>query len=172
MSHTPHDPHLSAPGSGRSRAATTWLAIAAATTVAAVVVNVIIRSVADAADASLVVTSGDSSDEISAGVVIFATVVPLVAGFVVTALLALRWPGVIRVAQVVGGVLAVLSMASPLAADTDGGTSAALAVMHVTTGAAFVLGLEVVRRRLVAARSAAGVRAGTGEAADGSPQPA
>lgn len=47
------------------------------------------------------------------------------------------------------------SAAGPLTADTDGGTAAALAVMHAVVAAAYVLGLEVARRRLLAARVAA-----------------
>jgi hypothetical protein len=38
-------------------------------------------------------------------------------------------------------------VAGPFAADTDGGTAAALAVMHLVVGAAYVAGTEAARAR-------------------------
>ncbi|WP_399552474.1 DUF6069 family protein [Streptomyces sp. YIM 98790] len=43
------------------------------------------------------------------------------------------------------------SVAGPLSADTDGGTSLALALMHLVAAAAAVAALEAVRRRRAAA---------------------
>jgi hypothetical protein len=48
---------------------------------------------------------------------------------------------------VVGGLLALLSVAGPTLAATDSGTRLALALMHLVVGAAAVLALEAIRRR-------------------------
>jgi len=138
----------------RSTAGSTWLRAGAVAVAASAVGNLAVLGVAELGDASLVVTDSGTAHDIAAGGVVGASVVPVVVGIALVALIALRWIGVVRLAQVVGGAFALLSVGGPLAADTDGGTSVALAVMHVVTGAAFVAGLELARRRLVAARSA------------------
>jgi len=136
----------------RQGAARAWLqagVLAAALSVAA---NLVVLAAARAADASMVVVDGGTSAEITAASVATSSAVPVIVGLVVVALLALRWSATVRLAQVVGGAFALLSVAGPLAADTDGGTAAALAIMHVVVGGAFVLALEVARRQAVAPR--------------------
>jgi hypothetical protein len=53
----------------------------------------------------------------------------------------------LRTGQVVGGLLALLSVAGPMMAVTDSGTRIALALMHVVVGVAAVAALEAIRRR-------------------------
>jgi hypothetical protein len=139
----------------RTNAGSTWLRAGAIAAAASVVGNLAVLGVADLADASLVVTDGGTTHEITAGGVVGASLVPVVAGVVIAALIAVRWVGVVRLAQVVGGAFALLSVGGPLAADTDGGTSIALAVMHVVTGAAFVR--HRPRRRAVGGGACGGV---------------
>ena len=136
----------------RTPTGSTWLRAGALAATASVVGNLVVLGVADVGDASLAVTDGGTVHDIAAGGVVAASLVPVVAAVALVAVAALRWFGVVRLAQVAGGTFALLSVAGPLAADTDTGTSIALAAMHVVSGAAFVIGLEVARRRIVAAR--------------------
>lgn len=136
----------------RTPTGSTWLRAGALAATASVVGNLVVLGVADVGDASLAVTDGGTVHDIAAGGVVVASLVPVAAAVALVAVAALRWFGVVRLAQVVGGTFALLSVAGPLAADTDTGTSIALAAMHVVSGAAFVIGLEVARRRIVAAR--------------------
>ncbi|HEY3140875.1 MAG TPA: DUF6069 family protein [Acidimicrobiales bacterium] len=130
-----------------------WQAVAVGTA-AAVLGNLLVFLIARAADASFVLVEGGEPWEITAGIVAAVTVQFLVIGYVLTALLALRWAGVLRVAQYVGGVFAVISVWAPLAADTDGGTKLALSVTHLVAGLAFVLSLEAARCRRTARAAA------------------
>ena len=139
---------------GKQRRGLSWWQASAAGAVAAAVGNLVIFLIGLAADASFVVMDRGDLHEVTVGGVIVATVPPLVVGIVLAALLARWWPGVLRLAQVVGGTLALLTVAGPLMADTDGGTRLALALMHVVLGVAVVLSLEALRRRVKASREA------------------
>ena len=139
---------------GKQRQGLSWWQASAAGAVAAAVGNLVIFLIGLAADASFVVMDRGDLHEVTVGGVIVATVPPLVVGIVLAALLARWWPGVLRLAQVVGGTLALLTVAGPLMADTDGGTRLALALMHVVLGVAVVLSLEALRRRVKASREA------------------
>lgn len=144
--------------SGRARLRTTqrhglsWWQASAAGAVAATVVNLVILYLGRAAGASFVVVDGANLHEVATTGVIIATVPPLVVGTVLAALLAQWRLWVIRLAQVVGAGLALLTVAGPLMADTDGGTRLALALMHVVLAVAVVLSLAAVRRRIKTSR--------------------
>ncbi|NXY94748.1 hypothetical protein HYE82_10155 [Streptomyces sp. BR123] len=112
----------------------------------AAVVNLIVLVVAKLAGASLVVVDGGEGHPITVGGVIGASVVPLVAGTGAALLMALWKPVFLRIAQYVGGGLALLSVAGPLSSDADGGTVAALALMHITLGVAVVTTLRLHHR--------------------------
>ena len=131
-----------------------WWQASALAIAAAVVVNLIVYVVAKAADVSFVVIDKGEPWEVTAGIVTMVTVQALVLGFVVTGLLSLRWPGVIRVGQYVAVLLTAASMVGPITADTDGGTKVALAVTHVVVGVACVLALEAARLRRTAPTAA------------------
>jgi hypothetical protein len=73
----------------------------------------------------------------------------MVAGMALAVVVA-RWRfWFLRLAQVVGGGLALLSVAGPMLAVTDPGTRLGLGLMHVVVGVATVVGLEAIRRRTV-----------------------
>ena len=128
----------------------TWWQATAAGVAAAVAVNLLILLVARTADASLVLRDGDTLHDITVGGVIVSSVGPLTAGLLLASLLALVWPGFLRLAQVVGGGLGLLTTVGPLTSDADGGTRLALTLMHVVAGVAAVLALEAIRRRRAA----------------------
>lgn len=129
-----------------------WQAIGGAAA-AATVVNLLILLIGRVGGASFEVVDGANLHLVTAGGVITSSVGPLVAGTVLATLLGLWWPGFIRLAQVVGGGLALLTVAGPLMTDTDTGTRLALAAMHVVVGVAVVLSLEVIWRRTQARRA-------------------
>ncbi|UQX04624.1 DUF6069 family protein [Streptomyces sp. RerS4] len=130
----------------RSSGLTWWKALATGA-VGAVVVNLIVLAAAKLAGASLLVVDGGEEHPIGVGGVIGASVVPLVIGTGAALLLALWKPVFLRIGQYVGGGLALLSVAGPLSSDSDGGTVAALSLMHITLGVAVVLTLQLSRRR-------------------------
>ncbi|MGP3683377.1 DUF6069 family protein [Streptomyces sp. IBSNAI002] len=114
--------------------------------VGAVVVNLIVLAVAKLAGASLIVVDSGQEHPITVGGVISASVIPLVVGMGAALLLAQWKPVFLRIAQYVGGGLALLSVAGPLSSSADGGTVAALALMHLTLGVAVVAALQLHRR--------------------------
>lgn len=124
-----------------------WQAIIAGA-VAAATANLAVLAVARLADATLVLREAGGADHpITAAGVIVSSVLPMTAGILLATLLARWWPGVLRLAQVVGGGLGLLTVAGPVTSDTDGATRAALAVMHVVVAVVVVAALEAIRRR-------------------------
>jgi hypothetical protein len=124
-----------------------WVAIPVGA-LAATGINLLILLVANLADAGLVLDpDGNAPHPITAGDVVSSSIGPLVVGTLLATLLSRWWPGVLRVAQVVAGALAVLTVAGPLSSDADGGTALALTLMHLVAGTAAVLTLEAIRRR-------------------------
>ncbi|MFE3458703.1 DUF6069 family protein [Nocardiopsis aegyptia] len=88
---------------------------------------------------------------VEAGGVAFMSAVPFAVGAGAAVLLSLAWKGFVRVGQITGTVLAAASTVMPLFAQTDAGTIAVLALMHVTLAPAVWFGLGAVRRRALAA---------------------
>lgn len=128
------------------RSGLTWWKALATGVGGAVVVNLIVLAVAKLAGAPLVIVDGGTEHPITVGGVISASVVPLVLGTGAAFLLALWKPVFLRIAQFVGGGLALLSTAGPLSSGADGGTVAALSLMHITLGVAVVATLQLHRR--------------------------
>lgn len=134
--------------SRRDRFALPWWQAAAAGAVLATAINLVLLLAARAADASLVLREPGAADHpITAGGVIFSSVVPMTGGILLAALLARWWQGVLRLAQLVGGALALLTAAGPLTSGTDGVTRTTLITMHLVVGVTVVLALEAIRRR-------------------------
>ncbi|AQT70806.1 MULTISPECIES: DUF6069 family protein [Streptomyces] len=123
-----------------------WWKVLAAGAVGAAVVNLIVFAVAGLAGASLVVVDAGEEHPITVGGVIGSSVVPLLVGLGSALLLALWKPVFLRIAQYAGSGLALLSVAGPLSADADGGTVAALSLMHLTLGVAVFATLHLHRR--------------------------
>jgi hypothetical protein len=139
-----------------------WWQAALLAAAAAVVVDLAILALGTAADATFVIDDNGKPHEVVAGDVVFSSAVPLLVAIAVVAAIARWWAPVVRVAQVVGGGLALFSALGPLSADTDGGTALALALMHVVVGVALVAGLEAIRRgRSDAAAAAPSFEVGT-----------
>ncbi|MEJ8640485.1 DUF6069 family protein [Streptomyces sp. MS1.HAVA.3] len=128
------------------RSGFTWWKALVTGAVGAAVVNLIVLAVAKLAGASLIVVDAGQEHPITVGGVIGASVVPLVVGTGAALLMALWKPVFLRIAQYVGGGLALLSVAGPLSSGSDGGTVAALSLMHITLGVAVVITLTLHRR--------------------------
>src|SRR5918998_6600307 len=94
----------------RFRQLSGWQAITAGA-VAAAVINLVIFFIGGATGASFAFLDRGTLHEIGAWGVITATVPPLVVGTGLAALLAHWWPWAIRLAQFIGGGLALLSVA-------------------------------------------------------------
>jgi hypothetical protein len=156
-SNTATDPSLRRATAGP--AGLSWWRALAAGAVAATVVNLLILLIARAAGAAMVVPDGGTDHAITVGGVILSSAGPMTGGVLLACLLALLWPGFLRLAQVVGGGLGLLSVVGPVIADTDGGTKTALAAMHLVVSVVVVAVLEAIRRhRAVAVGSSPGGR--------------
>ncbi|MGH9118990.1 MAG: DUF6069 family protein [Acidimicrobiales bacterium] len=118
------------------------------TALAAVAVNLVILGIGAAADVDFDVPQfrSDTTMAVNPLAVILSTLVALAAGWALVAS-ARRWgrPS-LRAVQVIGAVVAVVSLALPLGVDADASTRLVLAAMHLATGAIFVAGVESVRR--------------------------
>jgi hypothetical protein len=119
------------------------------TVVAALLVNLVIFAIGVAAAGSSELTTSDKTQSVTAATVAGMTVVPLLLGMTLAALLSSRWPLVLRIAEVVGPALAVLTIAGTLAAHFDGTGTATLSSMHIVIALLIIAGLESVRRRAV-----------------------
>lgn len=126
--------------------------VIAVTVLAAAAVNVLIWAIGALAGGSFEFTESGTIQSAAPGGVIFLTAVPLTVGMTVAAVLALRLPGVIRLAQVVGSAAALSTIGMTLAADFDGVSTLALALTHVAIVPFLVVGLEAIRRRPVVGR--------------------
>ncbi|MFI5502854.1 DUF6069 family protein [Nocardia asteroides] len=113
---------------------------------AAVVANLIIWLIGAAAGGSFLVTEGTTVTDVAPGGVVIASAVPLLIGLTAAVLLSYLWTGVLRVAEVVGSVLAVATIGLTVAAEFDTATTIALSVMHVALVPVIVVALEGVRR--------------------------
>ena len=126
--------------------------------VTATVINLAIWGVAALGGAALALLDDGGNYPIELGSVVFSSAVPMVLGIVLAAVIAHWWTGVIRVAQVVGALLAVGTLWSVFAYSIDAGTTVALTAMHLVSGAVVVLALEGLRRRVLDGRRAHGAR--------------
>ncbi|WP_336086411.1 DUF6069 family protein [Nocardia sp. SSK8] len=114
--------------------------------VAAVVLNLIVWGIGAAAGGSFLVTDGDTVTDVAPGGVVIMSAVPLLIGLTAAVLVSHLWTGVLRVAEVVGSVLSVATIALTVAADFDTASTVALSVMHVVLVPVIVVALEGVRR--------------------------
>ncbi|QNG21423.1 hypothetical protein G4H71_17220 [Rhodococcus triatomae] len=116
--------------------------------VGATVVNLVVWALGHLVGASFEIQDGGAVHTVDAMGVASSSAVPMAVGIGLAALLSLwkAWP--LRVAQAVGAVFALATIAGSVSADTDGATMAALSVMHVVV-ALFVVGtLELLHRRV------------------------
>ncbi|MEU0539891.1 DUF6069 family protein [Nocardia sp. NPDC005978] len=115
----------------------------------AVVANMIVWLLGMAAGGSFETTTDGKVQSVAPGGILMLTVVPLLIGLTAAALLSYKWPGILRVAAVIGSVLAVGTIALTVAADFDTASTVALAVTHLTLVPALVFATEAMRRKLI-----------------------
>ncbi|WP_052664785.1 DUF6069 family protein [Nitriliruptor alkaliphilus] len=128
-----------------ARPVRTWATTIALGAAASATASLIVLAIGRAAGASFTYIDGGTASAVTAGGVLFMASVPLVVGTVLAAALTARWDWMVRLAQAVAGLAAIVTV--PFTLDTDGGTIAALGAMHVIVGLAAVLVLEVGHRR-------------------------
>lgn len=122
-----------------------WQAIAAGVIVS-VVANLVVYFVGTVAGASFLLIDDGSPQQIGAVDVVISAAAPLAIGTALAVLVSRWWQSVLRVAQVVAAVLALLTIAGPAMTDADTATIVSLGLMHVLAGTAAVAVLEVLRR--------------------------
>ncbi|MBA0124430.1 hypothetical protein H0B56_02615 [Haloechinothrix sp. YIM 98757] len=122
-----------------------WQAIAVGVVLSGLV-NLALYLIGQLAGATFLVAGESGSDEVTAGMILLFSTVPLAVGTALAVLLASWWTWVLRTAQVIGAALALATIAGIFAAEAGTGTAIALTVMHVVVAVAVVLPLEVVRR--------------------------
>lgn len=111
---------------------------------AAVLINLVVWLIGAAAGGTFEVDGGS----VAPGGVIIMSAVPLLIGLTVAALLSYRWVGVLRLAEVVGSVLAIATIGLTVAADFDSATTISLSIMHLVLAPVIVVALEGLRSRL------------------------
>lgn len=135
----------------RSRSATTSRVSQRALTVAAAVVAAVVVwlvAVPIAGLDLLVRPEGSTTQQVGIGSVVVVSLLAALLGWALLALLERLLPARASTAwTVVAGVMLALSLAGPLTGGTTPAVTVTLALMHVTVGAALIIGL---RRRTVA----------------------
>lgn len=124
----------------------TWWQVIGIGAAASAVVNLVVLAIGGAFGATYDYVNAGEPGQVTVIGVIVSSVVPLVIGTGLAAVIGRRWHTVLRIAQVVGAALAVLSVAGPLSLGTDTVTQGALTVMHLVLGVAVVAVLEAIRR--------------------------
>lgn len=133
--------------------------------------NLAVFAIARAAGTSFRVhfAAHQAATSVAAGHVLGASLSALAISTAVTALWLRRLNHGLAAAQMIGVVIALLSLAIPLGVHADPGTKAALAVMHLIAGTAFVVAIgrarAVPRGRLAKSQTEQPGRAAYDEAA-------
>ena len=122
--------------------------IVVAAVAAAIVINLAIYAIGRASGGEFLFTASSETAEVDALTVAGFTAVPLSVGMALAALLSLKWPWIIRVALVVGPVLALVTIAiMTIPADFDLASTIALALCHVALVPVMIVGLLAMSRR-------------------------
>jgi hypothetical protein len=121
----------------------------------ALVVNLALWLVGRAVGGSFELTDAGTTMSVAPGGVVTLTLAPIVVGMGIAALISLRLPIVLRIAQVVGVIAPLGTIAMTLAADFDTVSTVALSLMHVVIAVVVPIGLEAMRRGATATRGAA-----------------
>lgn len=146
---TPRTPTTSPPQAGMS-----WWSAALLAAMAAAIVNVTIWGVARLAGSPVALDDNGSPYPVAVDSVAVMSVVPTIAGIALAALIARWWIGILRVAQVVGASLALVTLAGVFSGSA--GTAVTLILMHLVSATVVVLALEGVRRRALARQETPG----------------
>ena len=121
--------------------------VVAGTVLAATVVNLVILAVGRSAGGDFEFTSGDDRLTVGADGVAMLTIIPLLVGMTLAAVLSLRWPAVLRIGMFVGPALALATIAfMTISADLDTTSTIFLSLMHIALVPVTVLGLRALAR--------------------------
>ncbi|WP_328472406.1 DUF6069 family protein [Actinoplanes sp. NBC_00393] len=132
--------------------------VVAAAAALAVVVNLAVYLIGRAAGGTYTFTSAQGPAEVDAVTVAGFSLVPLLVGLTVVALLASRAAWVVRAALIIGPVLAVGTIVvMTLPTDFDGVSKTALAVCHLTLVPIIVVAVTAIGRR-AHYRASSGIR--------------
>jgi hypothetical protein len=126
-----------------------FLRMAALTTVAALVTNLIVFGGARAAGISFKFSQPRSTariETVSAGAVLAVTLLAMTAGWILVGLAAWRHRPALGTIAILAGSVAVVSALAPLALEADLTARLTLASLHLATGAFFMLGISRLRR--------------------------
>ncbi|MFR9749517.1 DUF6069 family protein [Nocardia sp. 004] len=116
---------------------------------AAVLANLVVWLIGAAAGGTFEMSDAGRKQSVAPGGIIVLTVIPMLIGLGAAALLSYRWIGVLRVAAVIGSVLAVATIGLTVSADFDTASTIALSITHLTLVPAIVVATEGLRRRLL-----------------------
>ncbi len=122
-------------------------AIIAAAVGGALVVNLGLWLLGLVAGGSFEMVDNGTVQSVAPGGVVLMTVVPLTVGLTVATLLAIRWRAALRAAQVVGTVLALVTILGTVTSNFDVASTITLSLMHVAIVPFLVTALEAVGKR-------------------------
>lgn len=110
-------------------------------------------------------TEGGVEERLGLGAVLTVSLVTFAVGLLAAAVVVWLGRPDLRVGQIVGGVIAVVTIWGSFSIDASFGASATLGLMHIVSGAAYVTSLEVVRRSAQPAGRSSGTTLATPQAA-------
>jgi len=116
---------------------------------AALLANLAVWLIGAAAGGTFETTDSGEVMSVAPGGIVMLTVVPMLIGLGAAVLLSYKWVGVLRVAAVIGSVLAVATIAMTVGADFDTVSTVALSITHLTLVPALVVATEGLRRKLL-----------------------
>ncbi|WP_040796453.1 DUF6069 family protein [Nocardia higoensis] len=116
---------------------------------AALLTNLVVWLIGAAAGGTFEMTDAGQVQSAAPGGIIMLTVVPMLIGLGAAVLLSYKWIGVLRVAAVIGSVLAVATIALTVRADFDTASTIALSIAHLMLVPALVVATEGLRRKLL-----------------------
>ncbi|MEU1982023.1 DUF6069 family protein [Nocardia sp. NPDC019395] len=116
---------------------------------AALLANLVVWLIGAAAGGTFEMTDAGQVQSVAPGGIIMMTVVPMFIGLGAAVLLSYKWIGVLRLAAVIGSVLAVATIAMTVSAGFDTASTIALSITHLTLVPALVLATEGLRRKLI-----------------------
>ncbi|MFI1465104.1 DUF6069 family protein [Nocardia carnea] len=118
---------------------------------AALLANVVVWLIGAAAGGTFETTNAGQVQSVAPGGIIMLTVIPMLIGLGAAVLLSYKWIGVLRLAAVIGSVIAVATIAMTVTAGFDTASTVALSVTHLTLVPALVVATEGLRRKLLEA---------------------
>lgn len=116
---------------------------------AALLANLVVWLIGATAGGTFEVTDAGQVQSVAPGGIVIMTVVPMLIGLGAAVLLSYKWVGVLRLASVIGSLIAVATIAMTVSADFDTASTIALSITHLTLVPALVVATEGLRRKLL-----------------------